>query len=82
MMFKIFSGKKSKDTLKDRLKLVLTYDRAQISPGKMEELKKDLLAVVQGYFPFERDSIDIQIEQQEDSMRLVANLPSSHKISP
>ena len=81
-MFNIFSGKKSKDTLKDRLKLVLTYDRAQISPGKMEELKKDLLAVVQGYFPFESDAIDIQIEQQEDSMRLVANLPSGHKISP
>ncbi len=75
MFNNIFGGRKSKDTLKDRLKLVLTYDRAQISPGKMEELKKELLAVVQSYFPFEKDVIDVQIEQQGDSMRLVANLP-------
>ena len=74
-MFKRFSGKKSKDTLKDRLKFVLTYDRAQISPGKMDELREELLKVIKSYFPFEPDNIDVQLEQLEDNMRLVANLP-------
>ncbi len=74
-MFNLFAGKKSKDTLKDRLKLVLTYDRAQISPGKMEELKEELLKVIKSYFPFEPDNIDVQLEQLEDNMRLIAHLP-------
>ena len=74
-MFNILGAKKSKDTLKDRLKIVLTYDRAKIAPGKMEELKAELLEVVEKYFPFRKDAIDVQIEQEGDNMKLVANLP-------
>ena len=50
MFNRLFGRKKSKDTVKDRLKLVLQYDRAKLSPGKMDELKVELVAGHQQVF--------------------------------
>lgn len=74
-MFRLFGNKRSKDHLKDRLKLVLSYDRAKLSPGRMEALKNELLAVIAKYFPSDIDEYDVSLEQQEDRMIMVANLP-------
>ena len=74
-MFGLFGRKKSKDQLKERLKLVLSYDRAKLTPGKMEDLKAELLEVIGRYFPAEESEYDVKLEQQGDRMVLVANLP-------
>ena len=74
-MFGLFRRNKSKDALKERLKLVLSYDRAKLTPGKMEELKQELLAVIGKYFPSDGTDYDVRFEQQGDRMVLVANLP-------
>ncbi len=74
-MFGLFQRKKSKDKLKERLKLVLSYDRANLSPGRMDELKNELLAVIAKYFPMEEDNYDVKLEQHGDRMVFVANLP-------
>lgn len=74
-MFGLFGRKKSKDELKERLKLVLSYDRAKLSPGKMEDLKAELMDVIGKYFPAEDSEYDVSLEQQGDRMVLVANLP-------
>jgi cell division topological specificity factor len=74
-MFGWFAKRRSKDSLKERLKLVLTYDRAKLTPGKMEELKGELLAVIGKYFPSEAADYDVKFEQHGDRMVLVANLP-------
>jgi cell division topological specificity factor len=71
----IFGRKKSKDQLKERLKLVLSYDRANLTPGRMEELRDELLAVIAKYFPTEEENYDVRLEQQGDRMVMVANLP-------
>ncbi|MBX3142327.1 MAG: cell division topological specificity factor MinE [Trueperaceae bacterium] len=73
-MFGLFR-RKSKDHLKERLKLVLSYDRAKLTPGKVEDLKRELLAVIQKYFPATEQDYDVRVEQQGDRMILVANLP-------
>lgn len=78
-MFGLFGRKKSKDHLKERLKLVLTYDRAKLSPGKMEQLKNDLLEVIARYFPMDGQDTDVRLEQHGDRMVLIANLPVQHK---
>ena len=70
-----FGRKRSKDKLKERLKLVLSYDRTGLSPGKMEELKTELLDVIQKYFPASATDYDVKLEQQGDRMVFVANLP-------
>jgi cell division topological specificity factor len=72
-----FGRKRSKDKLKERLKLVLSYDRAGLTPGKMEELKTELLEVIQKYFPANETDYDVKLEQQGDRMIFVANLPVS-----
>ena len=74
-MFNFFRRRRSKDDLKQRLKLVLSYDRARLSPGKMEQLKRELLAVVEKYFPSDGDDLDVRFEQHGDRMVLIADLP-------
>jgi len=75
-MFGLFGRQKSKDRVKERLKLVLSYDRARLSPGKMDELKNELLQVISKYFPADESNYDVSLEQQGDRMVLVANLPA------
>jgi cell division topological specificity factor len=76
-MFGLFNKRKSKDDLKERLKLVLSYDRAQLTPGTMEQLKNELIEVIAKYFPEEnvKSDYDVKFEQQGDRMVLIANLP-------
>jgi len=76
-MFGLFGRKRSKDHLKERLKLVLSYDRAKLTPGRMEELKQELLSVVSKYFPASESEYDVKLEQHGDRMVFVANLPMS-----
>lgn len=64
--------KRSKETLKDRLELVLAYDRAKIPPGKVEALRNDLLEVVNRYFPSGNSQVDI--EQEGDKVMLMASV--------
>lgn len=66
--------RKSKDTLKERLKVVLAYDRAHLSPGMVEQLKQDLLVVLKRYFPDE-ENLEIHVETIDDKMKLQADVP-------
>jgi cell division topological specificity factor len=75
-MFGLFGRNRSKETVKERLKLVLSYDRARLSPGKMDALKTELLEVISKYFPADETNYDVSLEQQGDRMVLVANLPA------
>jgi cell division topological specificity factor len=74
-MMRLFGRRKSKDELKERLKLVLSYDRAKLSPGRIEDLKNELLEVIGRYFPANQSDYDVKVEQQGDRMVFVANLP-------
>lgn len=71
-MFGWFRGRRSKETLKDRLELVLAYDRAKIAPGKVEALRNDLLEVVQRYFP--SGNSKVEVEQDGDKVVLMASI--------
>ncbi len=67
-------GRRSKETLRNRLELVLSYDRAEIPPGKIDALRKELMSVVSRYFPG-AESGEVQVEQQGGSVALVASIP-------
>ena len=47
-----------------------------LAPGKMDELKNELLEVIGKYFPTDETTYDVSLEQQGDRMVLVANLPA------
>ena len=81
-LFKFF-GKgesKSKDIAKERLKLVLIHDRANISPKFLDMIKDDIIKVISSYMEIEEADLDIRlsrIPQDDDtySTALVANIP-------
>ena len=48
-LFEIFKKKKSKDVAKDRLMMMLAYERANTKIDNLDEMKKDLINVVKKY---------------------------------
>ncbi|ALW89918.1 MULTISPECIES: cell division topological specificity factor MinE [Deinococcus] len=79
-MFSWMKRGRTKETLKDRLELVLAYDRAQIPPGKVDALRNDLLEVVRRYFPAGNSSVEV--EQRGDMVVLMANIPLDEPPAP
>ncbi len=80
--FKFFSKEEntSKDIAKERLKLVLIHDRANVSPKFLEMIKGDIIKVISNYMEIEEKGFDIRltrIEQADESYTsaLVANIP-------
>jgi len=70
----------SKDIAKERLKLVLIHDRANVSPKFLDMVKGDIVKVMSDYVEIEEDSIDIRLNRipKDDntySSALVANIP-------
>ena len=67
--------RRSKEKTKERLKLVLAYDRARLSPGMVESLKRDLLEVLRRYFPAQEEGLSVALEERGEKMVLVADIP-------
>ncbi len=65
----------SKNVAKERLRLVLVHDRATISPQLLDNLKEDLLQVINGYMEIDRKGTEITLNSDEKSVALVANIP-------
>lgn len=79
-LFKIFSTKtSSKDVAKERLKLILIHDRANISPELLESIKEDILAVLSKYVEIDNGEVDVKMttteEIQGDTPALIASIP-------
>jgi len=79
---KIFGrSKNSKDFAKERLKLVLIHDRANVSPQFLEMVKGEIIKVISNYMDIDENTLDIQMTRtkSEEGDRivpaLVANIP-------
>jgi len=73
---KLFSKeKKSKNTAKERLKLVLIHDRTDITPGQLENLKNELIDVISKYIKIEPNKVKINMTQEGKEHRLIADIP-------
>ncbi|NWF68227.1 MAG: cell division topological specificity factor MinE [Chloroflexi bacterium] len=69
-------GKGSGATAKQRLQFILVHDRINLSPERMEEMKREILAVISKYVNVDDDHVDIALQQgnQRGSV-LVAEVP-------
>ncbi len=80
--FKLFgrSGS-SKDIAKERLKLVLIHDRANVSPQFLEMIKGELIKVISDYMEIDEAGLEVKLTRTkreiDDSTvpALVANIP-------
>ncbi len=66
---------KSAQMAKERLKLVLVHDRTDISPGVMEMLKDDLIAVISRHIEIDPSAVRIEMTQEGREQRLIADIP-------
>jgi cell division topological specificity factor len=60
---------------KERLKLVLVHDRTDISPGVLDSLKDDLIAVISKHIEIDPNAVNIEMTQDGREQRLIADIP-------
>ena len=60
---------------KERLRLVLTQDRAGISPGLLDTLKDEIIAVISRHVDVDVDSVQVKVTQSNRESSLVADIP-------
>jgi len=68
-------SKTSQDIAAQRLRLVLTHDRANISPGMLEVLKDEIIAVISKHLDIATDKVIVDFTEDNRETRLVADIP-------
>ncbi|MBT3322318.1 MAG: cell division topological specificity factor MinE [Anaerolineae bacterium] len=67
--------KKSAQSAKERLQLVLTHDRTDITPAQLEALKDELIEVISRHISIEPAAVNINVAREGREQRLVADIP-------
>jgi cell division topological specificity factor len=67
--------KSSQDIAAQRLRLVLTHDRANISPGMLEVLKDEIIAVISKHLDIDTSKVIVDFTEDNRETRLVADIP-------
>lgn len=63
-------------TAKNRLHFVLQHDRINLPPQRIEEMKREILAVIVKYLVVDQDRVEIDLEQRDRThSKLVAEIP-------
>ena len=65
-----FKKKKSKDIAKDRLTMVLAYERAKVKIENLDEMKQDLIKVVTKYLKVKDINIKTTSNQQIEALEV------------
>ncbi len=60
---------------KERLQLVLAHDRSDLNPELLEQMRREILEVVQRYVEIDIEEGDLSLETEDRVTALVANLP-------
>ena len=65
----------SGEIARERLRLVLAHDRANISPGLLEVLKDEIIAVISRHVPIDPEGVQVTYTEGPRVHRLVADIP-------
>ena len=69
------NDKTAKSVAKDRLKLVIMHDRADIPAPMLEEMRREILRVLSKYVDIDETALDVALEREDNTVALVANIP-------
>ena len=64
-----------KDIAQQRLRLVLAHDRANISPGMLEQLKDEIIAVISKHLEIDPAKVAVNFTEDQRETRLIADIP-------
>ena len=70
-----YRDKSAKDVAKDRLRLVLMHDRADIPAPVMDAMRREIMQVLSKYVEIEESALDVSLERAEGTVALIANIP-------
>jgi cell division topological specificity factor len=65
----------SADIAKERLQLVLSQDRANISSETLNLLKDEIIEAISAHVVIDRNNVVVSISRDKDASRLVADIP-------
>lgn len=65
---------RTKDTARNRLRLVLMHDRLDLSSEKMEAMKREIWDVVSRYMVVGDDFMEFEVRRLDELMVLVSNI--------
>jgi cell division topological specificity factor len=80
-MWNLFRSKQStREVAKGRLHLVLAHDRVGLEGGKLQEMRREIAAVISKYVPIDLDAVEVQIETRSRATELKVSspLPARH----
>jgi cell division topological specificity factor len=60
---------------RERLQLVLAHDRSDLNPELLEQMRREILEVVQRYVEIDIEACDVSLETEDRVTALLANLP-------
>ncbi len=66
---------KSASQAKERLKLVLIHDRTDLSPGKMEHLRDELIGVISQHIEIDPAGVRLEMAREGRKQRIIADIP-------
>ena len=72
---RLFGKKTSAESAKERLQLVLIHDRTDLTPAELDSLRDDLITTISRHVEIDVQSMQIGVEHDGRSQRLVADIP-------
>jgi cell division topological specificity factor len=62
----LLQGKRtSREVAKGRLHLVLAHDRVGLEGGKLQEMRREIAAVISKYVQIDAEAVEVQIESSK-----------------
>ncbi len=69
----LFGSKPTREVAKGRLHLVLAHDRTGLDGGRLQEMRKEIAAVIARYVEIDAEAVDIQIETRNRETQLTVS---------
>ena len=69
------SRRRSAESAKERLQLVLIHDRSGLSPGKLDALKDEIIDAISRHVEIDSEGVEINLTKEREQQRLVADVP-------